>query len=145
MNPQPSDGGQAATAELPRIHFGELWNIFLRRIWIVVACALLAGAAVWAYVSTLPELYKAYGSLTVKGQVSGVFPEGGVDSEGEIDLEQMKTIEQELVSTPVLLRVVEKFELASDLVFAAGGLTEQALLDTMYSRILVEHVKGSRP
>ncbi|MDP0489909.1 MAG: hypothetical protein Q7Q71_02515 [Verrucomicrobiota bacterium JB023] len=128
---------------LPRIDFQEVLNACKRRCWVPVLFAFLGGALFWFHAARQPVLYSAEGSIRVK-QSSPEIYEGGIGSEDSRDLEQMKTVEQGMLSPTILLQLIEQFDLGSDPIYQAEGDSQQALLSTLYSRLNVELRKGSR-
>lgn len=96
------------------------------------------------FISTLPVYYTSTGSLFIKTKAPEVFDGAGLGQEESNDLEQMKTVEQGLLSSTVLLKVAEKNNLAADPLFIKTGTEKQAILHTLSDRISVELRKGTR-
>ena len=96
------------------------------------------------YSFTLPKMYESYGTLKIKTRAPQVFGENLLVDEDSSDLEQMKTVEQGMLSSTVLLRVAEKNDLASDPYFINNGVAPLALLGTLSQRVSVDLRKGSR-
>ena len=96
------------------------------------------------HVSSKPVFYTAYGALYIKTRAPEIFSDNPLAQDESNDLEQMKTVEQGLLSSAVLLRVAEKNNLAADPLFQEAGLESQAMLHTLEQRISVELRKGTR-
>lgn len=129
---------------LPRIDLEEIINAFKRRLWIIIACMVLAVAAMAVYISRQPVLYASMGSLYVKTHAPQLLDVTPISQEEARELEQMRTVEQGLMSSTILLKLVDKHALDEDPVFSAGGIGKQALVETMRSRLAVELRRGTR-
>lgn len=141
------DGNEApetAAKYLPKINFGEILHAVRRRLWVAVACMVTGLVLAVLYANRLPVLYESFGSLNIKTSAPQIFEENPIAREESTALEQMKTVEQGLLSSTVLLRVAEKNHLANDPLYAAAGTDPQALLEVLRSRIAIELRKGSR-
>ena len=130
--------------QLPKISFREVFNAVLRWCWIPLSCLVLGAIAAFVYVSLKPVFYTSTGSLYVKTSAPQIFSENPLAQNESDDLEQMKTVEQGLKSSTVLLKVAEKNNLASDPLFQEAGTEPQAILYTMEKRVSVELRKGTR-
>lgn len=130
--------------QIPRIGLREVFNAALRWSWIPVACLLIGAIAMTAYVSSKPDFYTSYGTLYIKTRAPEIFSDNPLAQDESNDLEQMKTVEQGLFSSTVLLRVAEKNNLAADPYYQEAGVEPQALLYTLSERISVELRKGTR-
>ena len=142
--PESSQAPPSSALQIPKIDFREVFNAALRWCWLPIAGLIICGLAMAYYVSTLPVLYTSYGSLYIKTKAPEVFSGNPLAQEGSNDLEKMKTVEQGLLSATVLLLVAEKFNLAADPIFRANGVEDQAILDTLSSRVSIELRKGTR-
>ena len=142
-----TESGQAPPpvgTKIPKIDFREVFNAALRWCWLPIG-GLIVGAVLMAYyVSTLPVLYTSYGSLYIKTKAPEVFSGNPLATEESNDLEKMKTVEQGLLSATVLLLVAKEHNLAADPIFRANGTEDQAILDTLSSRVSIELRKGTR-
>ena len=130
--------------QIPKISFREVINVILRWSWIPVVFAIIGAIALYSYVSSKPVFYTAYGNLEVKTRAPEIFSDNPLAEDDTKNLEQMKTVEQGLLSSTVLLRVVEKYDLASDPLYRANGVEQQALLETLIGRASVDLRKGTR-
>ena len=131
-------------SQIPKIDFREVFNTVLRWCWLPAAGLILGAIAMASYVSTLPVLYTSYGSLYIKTKAPEVFSGNPLAQEESNDLEKMKTVEQGLLSATVLLLVAKEHNLAEDPIYKENGTEDQAILDTLSSRVSIELRKGTR-
>ena len=132
------------TFYLPKVEPSRFIDALLRRGWIILLFGLLAGVAGWSLVSKMPKTYVATGSIYVSTSAPQVLEIQAVATEESRDLEQLHSVEQDLYSTTVLLRVIEKHGLLGDSSFSADAKTEQEVLGILADRVSVELVRGSR-
>lgn len=140
----PTSATAGAGMQIPKISFREVFNAALRWCWIPMIFFVVGIVAAYFVVSKKPDFYTSSGSIYVKMSVPKVFSESPLAQDESNNLEQMKTIEQGLKSSTVLLKVAEKNDLASDPIFMEQGIEPQALLYTMDKRISVDLRKGTR-
>jgi len=129
---------------LPKLEGGRFLRSILRRGWMVVLLSLLGALALYGVASRLPKTYRATGSVFVSTQAPQILDIKSVAPEETRDLEQMRSVEQGLAASTLLMRVIEKNNLASDPTFAPPGLKPQALVQFVASRIHVELRRGTR-
>lgn len=129
---------------MPRISFREVWHAIVRWCWIPVFCFLLGVIGMYLYVSKKPEIYTASGTLNIAKSAPQIFSDDPLGQGEEYDLEKMNTVEQGLLSSTVLLRVVEKHNLGADLHFQKAKNEPEGLIYLLSERVNVELVKGSR-
>ncbi|MFT4175828.1 MAG: polysaccharide biosynthesis tyrosine autokinase [Luteolibacter sp.] len=132
------------TAFLPKVEAGRFWNTLLRRGWIVLLAAILGGALMYQVAGKMNKFYRATGSVYVSSQAPQVLDIKSVTSEETRDLEQMRSVEQGLAASTLLLRVIEKHGLADDPTFAPSGLKPQALAKFFAGRVQVQLRRGTR-
>jgi capsular exopolysaccharide synthesis family protein len=132
------------TLYLPKVEPGRILGIVLRRGWLVVVAALLAVAAMWTYLKGAPKFYESVGSVEVSSQAPDVLNIQGLSPEDSKDLEQLRTIERNMASSALLLRVVKANGLAQAADFAPPGTTEQGLVQVLAERTRVELDRGTR-
>ncbi len=134
--------------KLPKISLREVFNSILRWCWIPVVSLLLGAIAMHLYVSSKPVFYTSTGSLYIKTRAPEIFSDNPLAQDESNDLEQMKTVEQGLFTSTVLLRVAEKNNLAADPHFQNPNLEleeqEQVVLHTLSERVSIELRKGTR-
>ncbi|MEO5716140.1 MAG: hypothetical protein ABIT37_21855, partial [Luteolibacter sp.] len=136
--------GADPTYFLPKVEPGRLLGIILRRGWMVVLATLLGGIALYAFASKLPKTYRAFGSVYVSSQAPLVLDIRAVAPEETRDLEQMRSVEQGLSASTLLMRLIEINGLNKDPAFAPAGTGEQALLAKISSRVGIELRRGTR-
>ena len=132
------------TFYLPKVEPSRFIGSVLRRGWIILLFGLLAGAGAWVFFSKMPKTYLATGSVYVSTQAPQVLDIQAVATEESRDLEQLHSVEQDLYSNTVLLRVIEKHKLLNDLSFSDKAKTEQEVLGLLAKRVNIELVRGSR-
>ncbi|MDQ8189154.1 GumC family protein [Roseibacillus persicicus] len=136
----PAGGG----LQMPKIDPKEIWHAVLRWSWVPLLCLLIGAVGMYAFIRTLPVYYTSTGSLYIKTKAPEVFDGVGLGQEESNDLEQMKTVEQGMISSTVLLKVAEKHNLANDPLFQEVGTSQQAVFETLRDRVSVELRKGTR-
>jgi capsular exopolysaccharide synthesis family protein len=136
--------GAGPTYFLPKVEPGRLFGILLCRGWIVILLAVLGAAALYAYAMRLPKIYQATGSVYVSSQAPWVLDVRAVAPEETRDLDQMRSVEQGLGASTLLMRVIEVNQLAADPAFAPPGTSEQSLLATLAKRVRIELRRGTR-
>lgn len=132
------------TFYLPKVEPSRFIGSLLRRGWIIALFGLIFGAGAWVFFSKMPKTYMATGSVYVSAQAPQVLDIRAVASDESRDLEQLHSVEQDMSSTTVLLRVIEKHKLLGDPTFSEGAETEQQVLEILSGRVSVELVRGSR-
>lgn len=132
------------TLYLPKVEPSRLIGIVLRRGWLVLLGMALTVGAMWSYLKTAPKYYVATGSVEVSSHSPRVLNIEGLSSDDQKDLEQLRTIERNMVSISLLQRVmkVNKLDEAAD--FAPVSLSEQSALAIFASRVRVELDRGTR-
>jgi succinoglycan biosynthesis transport protein ExoP len=123
---------------------GRLLGVLFRRGWIVMVAALLGAIGLYAVANKLPKTYRATGSVQVSTQAPTILDIRPVAPEESRDLEQMRSVEQGLSATTLLLRVIEANHLADARDFAPKGASQETLLQLLASRVKVELSRGSR-
>lgn len=140
----PAPSGADATYFLPKVEPGRLWGIILRRGWIVILASLLGGGGLYYFAKGLPKTYVSFGSVFVNSQAPDILDIRAVAPEETQDLEQMRSVEQGMSASTLLMRVIEANELDKDASFAPAGMGKQALLAKFSSRVTVALRRGTR-
>jgi capsular exopolysaccharide synthesis family protein len=140
----PAPAGAEPTHFLPRVEPGRLLGVILRRGWIVLLLAVLGAVALYGFAGRLPKMYRAAGSVYVSSQAPLVLDIRAVAPEETRDLEQMRSVEQGLGASTLLMRVIEANRLAEDPAFAPPGTSPQVLLETLARRVSIELRRGTR-
>jgi capsular exopolysaccharide synthesis family protein len=146
--PSPSGLPVPAAADptyfLPRVDSGMLAGVLLRRAWMVMLPAALGGiAALWA-AGRMPKIYQASGSVYVGSQAPVVLDIRAVAPEETRDLEQMRSVEQGMGGSTLLMRVMDANGLPADPGFAPPGTGRQAMLEKFAGRVKVGLRRGTR-
>lgn len=132
------------TLYLPKVEPGRLIGIVLRRGWLVALGMLLAVGAMWLYLKGAPRIYVATGSVEISSHAPRVLNIDGLSPEDSKDLEQLRTIERNMASTALLMRVLKENGLREAKDFAPPGTTEQGVLGILAKRVRVELDRGTR-
>lgn len=144
-----STGALAAPAAdptlfLPRVDTGRIIGGVLRRAWIVVLLVALGIAGAVFYIKQASKVYRAMGSVYVGTQAPQVLNIQAVAAEESRDLEQMRSVEQGLRASTLLLRLIEQNGMADDPGFAPPGTGPEGLVKILSSRVIVELRRGTR-
>jgi succinoglycan biosynthesis transport protein ExoP len=140
----PAPSGADPTYFLPKMESGRFFRMLLRRSWMVVLPMVLgAAAAVWL-VNRLPKTYLAQGSVYVSSQAPVVLDIRAVAPEETRDLEQMRSVEQGISASTLLMKVIEANGLAQDPGFAPEGAGPQSLLGKFSKQVNVALRRGTR-
>lgn len=129
---------------LPKVEPARLLGVLFRRGWIVVLLGVIGIAAALWFAGKQPEIFRAKGSVYVSDQAPQVLDIRAVAPEGSKDLEQMRSVEQGLLASALLLRVIEANGLEGAADFGAPGMGKEALLGLLSSRVSVELRRGTR-
>ncbi len=140
----PALVGADPTHYLPKVEAGRMIGILLRRSWMLVLPVILATAAAIWFAGRLPKTYQAYGSVYVSSQAPVVLDVRAVAPEEARDLEQMRSVEQGMSASNLLMRVIKANGLADDPSFAPAGTSPQALLGKFSKRVSVGLRRGTR-
>lgn len=132
------------TLYLPKVEPGRLFGILLRRGWLVVTGMLVAAAAMWTYLKSVPKIYVSTGSVEVSSHAPNVLNIEGLGPEDSKDLEQLRTIERNMASSALLLRVAKANGLPEASDFAPTGTSEQGVVALLAKRTRVELDRGTR-
>jgi uncharacterized protein involved in exopolysaccharide biosynthesis len=106
--------------------------------------AMLGAAAMLWFARQLPKTYQATGSVYVGSQAPLVLDIRAVAPEETRDLEQMRSVEQGMSASTLLMRVIEENGLADDPAYASPGTGPQALIKKFAGRVKVGLRRGTR-
>ncbi|MCW1926214.1 polysaccharide biosynthesis tyrosine autokinase [Luteolibacter arcticus] len=132
------------TLYLPKVEVGRLFGVLLRRGWLVVLGMALAIGAMWYYVKGAPKIYVSTGSVEVSSHAPRVLNIDGLSPEDSKDLEQLRTIERNMGSSALLMRVAKANGLFTAPDFAPPGTSEQGVVAMLAQRTRVELDRGTR-
>src|SRR4026207_295692 len=105
--PRANLTNQRASAMVAKpIDLEAIYYLFRERIWLILLCEVLAAALAVAYASRARRVYEAGAVIQVEKTEPKVLKIESVIQENWQDEEMMKTIEQTLVSRPVLEAVI---------------------------------------
>ncbi len=140
----PAPQGADPAYFLPRVEAGRLAGILMRRGWMVVLLTLAGAAAFHSFAARLQKTYRATGSVYVNSQAPAVLNIRAVAPEETRDLEQMRSVEQGMQTSTLLMRVVEANHLAEDPTYAPKGTGPEALVKKFASHVKIELGRGTR-
>lgn len=129
---------------LPRVEPARIFQRLIRRSWIVLLAAIAGGGLLYWHAGTLPKLYRASGSVYVGSEAPVVLDIQAVAPEETQNLEEMRSVEQGLTSSTLLMRVIRKEGLADDPAFAPEGAGDEELVARFAKRVNVALRRGSR-
>lgn len=132
------------TLYLPKVEIGRLFGTLLRRGWMLALGMVVAVAAMGFYLKSAPKIYESTGSVEVRSHAPNVLNIDGLGPEDSKDLEQLRTIERNMASTALLLRVAKANGLLEAGDFAPPGSTEQGVVNLLAERVSVELDRGTR-
>lgn len=136
--------GAEPTHFLPKLDSGKLAGRILRRSWIVVLAGIAGAAALYWHAGTLPKTYRATGSVYVGSEAPVILDIQAVAPEETQNLEQMRSVEQGLTASTLLMRVIRANGLAEDPSFAPEGAGDEELVSRLADRVHVGLRRGSR-
>ncbi len=140
----PAPVAAGPTYFLPKVEPSRLMGILLRRGWIVILATLIGGGALYYVASKMPKIYQAFGSVLVNSQAPLVMDIRAVAPEQTRDLDEMRSVEQGLSATTLLMKVVKANGLDQDPDFVPAGAGEQAQLTKISNRVKVALRRGTR-
>lgn len=140
----PVPSGTDPTHFLPRVETGRVLHILLCRSWIVLLLAIVGAAALYGFAGRLPQVYRASGSVYVSSQAPLVLDIRAVAPEETRDLEQMRSVEQGMSASTLLMRLIDINRLSEDPAFAPKGASPQTLLGIISRRVKIELRRGTR-
>jgi polysaccharide biosynthesis transport protein len=140
----PVPAGTDPTYFLPKVDSGRILGVLLRRSWMVVLPVILGSSAAYWFAGRMPALYQAKGSVYVGSQAPVVLDIRAVAPEETRDLEQMRSVEQGMSASTLLMRVIDANGLADDPAFAPAGMGRQAMVTKFARRVSVALRRGTR-
>lgn len=140
----PAHAGADPTYYLQKVETGRLFGLLLRRGWMVLVPVVLGVLAMYGFAQRLPKTYRAEGSVYVGSEAPVVLDIRAVAPEETQDLEQMRSVEQGMIATTLLMRVIEANGLADDPAFAPPGAGQEELLNRFSKRVNIALRRGSR-
>ena len=144
----PSGEGSPGTS-LPVVDFAGMGQALKRRWWVpLLTGALLTGVVGW-WAWTQPRFYTATAVLAVEQTKSAILSGGGSAVQDLKSLEILRSIEQEIISQGVLLRVADRHGLRNDPILAKpkkNGLPYQddEVVDEFGKRVGAKLDRGTR-
>lgn len=135
------------TAHLPRVDGGAFLVSLLRWWWIPVLTVLLSCAAMFLWLKQAPEIYAAHGTVSISSQAPVGLDIKPVSAEESRELEQMRSVEQSLLSPTLFQRVASRLDLGSHASYQEKGghaLPEGTIVGLMQERVKAELRRGTR-
>ncbi|MGC4014563.1 MAG: polysaccharide biosynthesis tyrosine autokinase [Luteolibacter sp.] len=136
--------GASATAYLPKVEPLRVFWMLLRRSWVIALVTLVFVAGMGWYLKHARKVYQATGSVYVSSRAPRVVEAGAITPEETRDLEQMRSVEQGLVASTLLMRVIDSGKLSDQPDFTYGTTTRQQLVAAFSKRVKVELRRGTR-
>lgn len=144
LSTEVSPAAHDPTFFLPKVEISRFSRMLLRYGWIPVLVAVFSAAAAWFYLGRVPKTYLSSGSVYISTEAPQVFEVQPLAAEESKDLEQMLSVEQGMLSSSVLLRVIDKEGLLEDATFAEPGTSRQGVLEIFANRLSVALRRGTR-
>ncbi|MDB6150612.1 MAG: hypothetical protein JWQ44_2060 [Chthoniobacter sp.] len=142
----PAPGHDPTVISLPT-DLRTLWHLFCDKLWVVAVCAAVCGAAGFFYAARLPKVYAATATVQVEPQLQRPFAAEYRAAEDLADEEVLKTMEQNLLSPSLALRLVHHPELAGDPAFLPHierPASDERLQTALSSQISADIRRGTR-
>jgi capsular exopolysaccharide synthesis family protein len=126
-----------------------LYHLLLRKSWLIILCIVLSLLAAIAYVIWAPKIYESRATIQVEQEASKIIKIEDINPEDFRSNEDLKTVEQSLLSDTLLLRVVKANGLDKDRSFAppkADGSTylDSELTNGLRGKLSVSLRRGTR-
>jgi polysaccharide biosynthesis transport protein len=131
------------------LDFAHLCHVLLRKSWLIILCIVLTLLAAIAYLIRAPKIYESRASIQVEQEASKIIKIEDINPEDFRSNEDLKTVEQSLLSDTLLLRVVKVNGLDKDPSFAppkADGSTylDSELTNGLRAKLSVSLRRGTR-
>ena len=142
-----SHGAGDPTAHLPRVDGGAFLVSLLRWWWIPVLTILLSCGGMFAWLKHTPEIYAAHGTVSISSQAPARLDIKPVAAEESRELEQMRSVEQSLLSPTLFERVADRINLGSHPSYQDKGgqaLPDGIIIGVMQERVRAELRRGTR-
>ena len=123
-----------------------LCHLLCEKVWLIAACVALCGAAGFFYATQLPELFRATATVQVEKEEKRRLTSHDRASEEPAE-EVLRTIEQNLLSPSLALRLLDRPELAEDPAFLAGierPAAKERLRSALSNQISANVRRGTR-
>jgi len=133
-----------ATSHLPKIDPGRWVGVLRRRGWLLLAGVALAVAGTGMWLMHAPKVYRSHGSVYVSTEAPRMLDIRAVAPVESRDLEQLRSVADGMLSSDLMLRVIEKNGLADDRSFSGKALSQQGLLEQLREAVQVELRRGTR-
>jgi succinoglycan biosynthesis transport protein ExoP len=133
-----------ATSHLPKIDLARWAGMLLRRGWLVLAAVMLAVTVTGLWLAKAPKIYESHGSVYVSTKAPRVFDVGALAPQESRNLEDLRSVADGMLSSTLLLRVIESNDLANDPAFSENALTRQGVLEKLRESVDVELRRGTR-
>ncbi len=132
----------------PAVSWPALYHLLRRRAWLLITCLVVAAMSGAAWLSKTPKIYAARTVVQVEQSEQQVINIQSIAPEDLSTMELLKTIEQNFMSSDLLLRAVKNSGLATDPRFlqgaAPGALSDDSLLRRVSNQISVKLRRGTR-
>ena len=118
------------------LDFAHVWHLLLRKSWLIILCIVLSLLAAIAYLVLAPKIYESQAVIEVEQETPKVVNiEGDINHEEFRSSEDLKTVEQALMSDTLLLRVIKANGLDKDPAFAPRKADGSSYLDSELAQL----------
>jgi capsular exopolysaccharide synthesis family protein len=117
------------------------------KLWLILALAAIAGGLGYWYAERSPRVYASQVTVQVENEEQKILKIEGVTADNLKAQEVLTTIEQSLISPELLLRVIERNNLANDIAFlpeVARPATVNVLRELLGKRVAAKVRRGTR-
>jgi succinoglycan biosynthesis transport protein ExoP len=131
------------------LDFPHLYHLLLRKSWLIILCIVLSLLAAIAYLMYAPKIYDSRAVIQVEQETPKFVKIQDINPEDFKSIEDLKTVEQALLSDTLLLRVVKANGLDKDPSFAPRKADDSSYLDSelvqrFKSKLVVALRRGTR-
>src|SRR5258708_13150629 len=127
------------------VDFAHLYHLLLRKSWLIILCIVLTLLAAIAYLTWTPKIYESRATIQVEQEASKIIKIEDINPEDFRSSEDLKTVEQSLLSDTLLLRVVKANGLDKDPSFAPPKADASTYLNTQLTPTLLTKLPLSLP
>jgi succinoglycan biosynthesis transport protein ExoP len=110
--------------------FAYLYHLLLRKSWMIIVFVVLSLSAATIYLIVSPKIYASRAVIQVEQEAPKVINIASINPEEFRSVEELKTIEQDLISDTLILRVIKANGLEKDSLFAPPKKDGSAYMDS---------------
>src|SRR5438067_5491727 len=130
-----------------RLDIHAILHLLLEKAWLIATCVVTVALLGCAYIMRSPNIYAAQTVIQVEQSEQRVVKIQGLQEQDLRTAELLKTIEQNLGSPTILLRVAKSLKLAENPHFLPArkaSYTDNELIDALAGHVSVKLRRGTR-